>query len=94
MAKLVSDLHISKSVAHLAFAERYGTSIMKYYMTIKLDYAKQLIRQTNEPIGEIAHLLSFEDEKYFSKCFKKEFGITPSQFRKYPVMDSTREYRR
>lgn len=94
MAKLVSDLHISKSVAHLAFAERYGTSIMKYYMTIKLDYAKQLIQQTNEPIGEIAHFLSFEDEKYFSKCFKKEFGITPSQFRKYPVMDSTREYRR
>lgn len=78
MAKLVSDLHISKSVTHLAFAERYGTSIMKYYMTIKLDYAKQLIRQTNEPIGEIAHFLSLRMKNIFQMCFKKEFGTRPA----------------
>ena len=93
VAKMISDLHISKSVAHRFFAERYGISVMKYYMTIKLDYAKQLIRQTDESIAEIAHYLSFEDEKYFSKCFKKEYGMTPSQFRKYPKLDSTREYK-
>ena len=43
--------------------------------------------------GRIVRYLSFEDEKYFSKCFKKEYGMTPSQFRKYPKLDSTREYK-
>lgn len=94
VSKIAQEFRVSESVVHHAFAKRYGISLMKYYMTIKLDYAKQLIGQTDDPIAVIAHCLSFEDEKYFSKCFKKEFGITPSQYRKNPGLDCIREYKK
>ena len=55
---------------------------MKYFLSIKLNYAKLLLRQTNYSLEFIAQYLSFCDEKYFGKCFKKEYGITPGEYRK------------
>lgn len=94
MPKLSSDLNISESAAHHAFTKRYGVSPMKFFMSIKLDYAQQLLlMQSQEPVSAIARRLSFEDENYFSKCFKRKFGVTPSQFRKAPEVGQSREFR-
>lgn len=93
VARLSHEMNISESVAYHTFSEYYGSSLMKYYMSIKMDYAKQLLGQTDDTVVAIAHRLSFQDEKYFSRCFKKEFGITPSQYRKSPGLDWTREYK-
>lgn len=94
MPRLSSDLNISESAAHHAFTKRYGTSPMKFFMSIKLDYAQQLLLlQSQEPVSAIARRLSFEDENYFSKCFKRKFGVTPSQFRKAPEVGQSREFR-
>ena len=93
VAKLSQELNISESVAHHTFSEYYGRPLMKYYMSIKMDYAKQLLGQTDDTVLTIARRLSFEDEKYFLRCFKKEFGITPTQYRKSPGLDWSREYK-
>lgn len=92
VSMISKNLNISESMAHHTFTEHHGESLMKYYMSLKMDYAKQLLGQTDDSIATIAHKLSFEDEKYFSKCFRREFGITPSQYRKKPGLDWTREY--
>ena len=92
LSDLCTDLHVSESVAHHAFTKQYNKSIMKHHMSIKLDYAQQLLLQSSESISSIARRLSFADEKYFSKCFKREFGITPSQFRKSPGLGWSREF--
>ena len=44
--------------------------------------AKRLLVNSNQNINEIAWYLSFEDNSYFSKFFKKNEGITPDEFRK------------
>jgi AraC family transcriptional activator of pobA len=44
--------------------------------------AKRLLYNSNKSIKEIAHLLDFEDESYFSKFFKSHEGISPGEFRK------------
>ncbi len=82
VAELSRDLYISVSTAQHVFARKYQCSLMKYFMTIKLDYAKMMLRQTKYSVAYIAHYLAFDDEKYFSRCFKKENGITPNQYRK------------
>lgn len=92
LSDICTDLHISESVAHHAFTKQYGKSIMKYHMSIKLDYAQLLLLQSSETVSSIARRLSFADEKYFSKCFKREFGVTPTQFRNSPVPNSSREF--
>ena len=48
----------------------------------QINYAKLMLRQTDYSLEFIAQYLSFCDEKYSGKCFKKEYGITPGEYRK------------
>ncbi|MDD3080565.1 MAG: helix-turn-helix transcriptional regulator [Paludibacter sp.] len=51
-----------------------------YLRSIKLDFARDLILQGRNNIGDIAIEAGFEDIRYFNRCFKSEFGLTPSKF--------------
>ena len=47
----------------------------------RLNQAKQLLRDKNVPIVDVARLSGLDDQSYFSRFFKKKTGLTPSQFR-------------
>jgi YesN/AraC family two-component response regulator len=66
----------------LIFKEEIGITPKKYLSNLKLKKAKELITETTEPINIIASSVGFNDALAFSKFFKKEFGISPSQYRK------------
>ena len=44
--------------------------------------AKELLQNTNDSINEIAEKVGYQDTRYFSKLFKKNIGIKPSEYRK------------
>jgi AraC-like DNA-binding protein len=48
----------------------------------RIERSKKLLRQPNAYITDIAYRCGFADPKYFSKCFKKLTGQTPSEFQK------------
>jgi pimeloyl-ACP methyl ester carboxylesterase/AraC-like DNA-binding protein len=48
--------------------------------SVRLHRAKELMQNGNFNISEAAHQTGFSSPSYFAKCFKKEFGITPSDF--------------
>jgi pimeloyl-ACP methyl ester carboxylesterase/AraC-like DNA-binding protein len=48
--------------------------------SIRLHRAKELLLQNNHNISEVAYQTGFSNPSYFSKSFKKEFGLTPSDF--------------
>ena len=72
----------SESHAIRTFKQAYGVTPYAYLLEKKLDLAKQLLRDTNLSIREIANKLSFADEYYFSNVFKKRTGMTPSAYRR------------
>lgn len=75
-------IHLSPGrFAHL-FTETVGMSPHRYMITLKLKKAKQLLRQTDHSVREIAKLSGFGDPMYFSRIFKKYNGFTPMQYRK------------
>lgn len=82
VAKIANDLCISESSVNHIFVKRYGYSVMQFYIKKKISYAKSLLRKTNDSIKNISEYLAFNDEKYFSKCFKTHTGETPSHYRK------------
>ena len=47
--------------------------------------AEQLVAHSKMTFAEIAYSIGFTDPKYFSKCFKKETGMTPSEYRTQKV---------
>ena len=82
VAKIANDLCMSESSVNHIFVKKYGCSVMQFYIRKKISYAKILLRKTNDSIKNIAEYLAFNDEKYFSKCFKMHTNETPTHYRK------------
>lgn len=59
-----------------------GFSTASYILQVKLSKAKTMLRDASISLGEVADVCGFYDLSYFSRVFKKEVGITPSQYQK------------
>ena len=68
----------SKSRFSHLFSEYMGTTPIKYQNKLRLENARDMLLSSEISIGEIAYLCGFTDQLYFSRVFKKEFGISPS----------------
>lgn len=56
-----------------------GKGPADYIRIVRLNKSKALLKTKKYTIGEVASLVGFSDPKYFSTCFKKQFGISPSK---------------
>jgi AraC family transcriptional regulator of arabinose operon len=68
-------------LAHL-FVEQVGVTPRRYLENRRLEQARQLLRRTQLPVGEIARQVGFESQFYFSLRFKKATGRAPLAFRR------------
>lgn len=64
------------------FKEATGISAMKYIRLLRLEKAQRLLAESKKEILEISILCGFSDISYFSNCFKKQFGMSPTDFRR------------
>lgn len=64
------------------FKAEYGVSPYDYQINIKMQIAKELLRNTKLPINEICNMLGYTDQHYFSNVFKNKCGIRPLAYRK------------
>lgn len=55
-------------------------SVNDFIKSLRLKKAAQLLQQKNQTVYEVAYAVGYNDRKYFSKEFKKQFGKTPSEF--------------
>ncbi len=72
----------SRAYAFRAFKAATGKSIMDYFLHLKIERAKQLLREGEFSVKEIADALAFDTPNYFSKSFRRIEGITPSAYKK------------
>ncbi len=75
-------LHYNKSYIFRQFKKTTGSSLMAYFTKLKIQKAKELLRETDMSVAAISDNLSFDNPNYFSKTFKKITGYTPSTYRK------------
>lgn len=83
VADLIDKMHMSKSLLHKKLQSLVGQPAVQVIRTFRLNQSKEIMensrgRQMN--ISEIAYAVGFNDPKYFTRCFTKNFGITPSAF--------------
>ncbi len=64
------------------FKEKTGKTIMEYYLKLKIERAKQLLRENELSVKEISELLAFNEPNYFTKTFKRIAGLTPTAYKK------------
>ncbi|MEH2462337.1 AraC family transcriptional regulator [Nostoc sp.] len=63
------------------FREVFGTTMLAYIQSLRLEQAEQLLRGTNLTIPEIAAQVGYESTSHFGYLFKRQFGITPRDYR-------------
>ena len=65
-----------------AFREVTGTTPHNYLVQLRISHAKRAMRATSDSITEIAFASGFHDSNYFSSCFSKMTGLSPSEYRR------------
>lgn len=63
------------------FAEIIGIPLKQYILKAKMDTANFMLTDTNKSISEIAGSLGFSDSHNFTRAYKKQTGLTPSEYR-------------
>ena len=76
----VLDMAMSRSLLYKKIKLLTGHSVKTFILEIKLKRAVQLLTDTDLNISEISDRVGFTESRYFGTCFKKRFGMTPSEF--------------
>lgn len=80
--KVISaQLHINSTYLSTVFIAQTNVRFVDYMNMVKLKRAAYMLLNTKLEIKEIADRLYYKDISYFSKLFKKKYGIVPSMFR-------------
>jgi len=81
-AALCAALYVSRNTLFRIIRDETGLSLGQYVQKRRLAYANQLLRTTDHAILEIAGECGISDFNYFSRLFKKEYGLTPRDYRR------------
>jgi len=78
--KLAAEMCVSRSLLHKKLIAIVDLSANDFITSMKLKKSALLLLQGNLNISEIAFEVGFNDPKYFSRCFRKHFGMSPTEY--------------
>ena len=79
--KFLNDMGTSKSTLFRKMKSLTGMSYVTFIRNVRLKEAARILSEKkNVRISELAYAVGFNDPRYFSACFKKEFGATPKEY--------------
>ena len=77
---IARHLGMSRTAYYTRIKETTSLSPSDFIRHLRIRHALQLLKQGDLPISEVAFKVGFTDPKYFTKCFKAEMEMTPSQY--------------
>lgn len=82
LEQLADKLYVSPTHLSKVFKEETGLSPINYLIQIRLKHARELLKDDNLTVKEVAQAVGYQDAYHFSKLFKKYYGKAPSQLEK------------
>lgn len=79
--KVVGLLHLGRTIFYKKVRGTTGYTPNEYIRVIRLRKAAELLKEGEKNVSEVAYAVGFDNPYYFSKCFKEQFGMPPSQYR-------------
>ena len=84
VAKAVS---MSNSRFSTVFSQETGKTFTEYLTMLRMNKAREMLKNTNKRSGEIAFDVGYNDSHYFSYLFKKNVGMTPGEYEQRVLLD-------
>ena len=78
--EFTQKLGMGRTVFYQKLKSIVGLSPVDFIREMRIKRAMQLLETGEYNVSTIAYMTGFNDPKYFSKCFKKKYGVSPSEF--------------
>ncbi|MDO4483669.1 MAG: helix-turn-helix domain-containing protein [Clostridia bacterium] len=82
LSVLADEFHMNGQYISQLFKNEIGVGFLTYLTNIRMEKAKKLLLSTSLSIADVAAKSGYGDYRVFTKTFRKQEGITPSQFRR------------
>ena len=79
---IASKISLCKEECCRLFKRCMNTSIFDYIIQFRIDKSAKLLKESDKSVTEIAQSVGFNDANHFAKLFRREKGLSPSEFRK------------
>ncbi|MDR0856726.1 MAG: AraC family transcriptional regulator, partial [Clostridiales bacterium] len=80
LSKVAGAVYVSSYYLSHLFREELNTTFSEYVLRLRIDKARELLKDKNVKIQEVAYMTGFNDANYFAKAFKKHTGISPKEY--------------
>lgn len=80
MAELASDLGMSVRYLQKIFAND-GATPSEWLLRARLERARLIMKSSDVTLGEVSTRVGFKDQSHFSRCFRRQYGVSPGRYR-------------
>lgn len=80
--RLSSEVNMSRTTFYRKFSDLTGIKPSDYIRRYRLKTAHNLLSSSGKSVQEVCEMVGFQSDSHFRKCFKDEFGVTPSKVQK------------
>ena len=78
MEAVAQAVGVSRRQLHRIFADKLATSPARFRRKVRLDRAHQMLANAEASVTEVAMATGFKSRSYFWRCYRQEFGRSPS----------------
>ena len=80
--ELVDEMGMGRTVFFNKLKSLTGLSPVEFIREMRIKRAAQLLEEQRYNITEVTYMVGMNDSRYFAKCFKNTYGVTPSEYRR------------
>jgi AraC-like DNA-binding protein len=82
LESIAREVHLSRSTLARRFSDRVGEPPLVYLTRWRMDIAARLLRESDEPVGEVGRRVGYDSEFAFSRAFSRVRGVSPGRYRR------------
>ena len=78
---LADEMNMSRATLYRRLKQSVDLSPNDFVHQVRMRRSAELLKQTSDSIAQIAYSVGFNNPKYFSKCFRQDYGASPAEYR-------------
>ncbi len=91
LSSLSETHHLSRQYLMRLFQKHLNMTVTQYISRLRMSHALELLRQGGFLIGDVANMLGYQNPYYFCRVFRRQFGMTPSEYARHMMASDAAE---